>query len=113
MTKKFSDLRLNMRPESQQRSEVIKGQFLSELPSHHLKQACLLSKQTLAQVLNVKQPSITKLEKRADMYISTLRSHIEMMGGKLEIVARFPFGEVRVSNFSNLKFELETESSLR
>lgn len=46
----------------------------------------------MADVLHVGQPAIAKLEHRADMYISTLRSHIEAMGGVLEIVARFPEG---------------------
>jgi hypothetical protein len=36
------------------------------------------------------------------MYISTLRSHIEAMGGELDIVARFPDGTVRITNFSTL-----------
>ena len=42
------------------------------------------------------------MEKRTDMYLSTLRSHIEAMGGQLEIVARFPDGSVRISNFADL-----------
>jgi hypothetical protein len=36
------------------------------------------------------------------MYLSTLRSHIEAMGGELEVVARFPEGIVKISNFSEL-----------
>ena len=36
------------------------------------------------------------------MYISTPRSHIEAMGGELEVVARFPDGAVKISNFSEL-----------
>jgi hypothetical protein len=36
------------------------------------------------------------------MYISTLRSHIEAMGGSLEILAHFPDGTVKISNFSQL-----------
>jgi hypothetical protein len=36
------------------------------------------------------------------MYISTLRSHIEAMGGELEVVARFPDGAVKISNFADL-----------
>ena len=36
------------------------------------------------------------------MYISTLRSHIEAMGGQLEVIARFPDGSVKISNFSDI-----------
>jgi hypothetical protein len=56
----------------------------------------------LAEVLHVQQPSIAKLEHRTDMYLSTLRSHIEAMGGVLDIVARFPDGDVRIANFSDI-----------
>jgi hypothetical protein len=42
------------------------------------------------------------MEKRTDMYLSTLRSHIQAMGGELEIVARFPDGAVKINNFSDL-----------
>ena len=37
------------------------------------------------------------------MYISTLRSYIEAMGGELEVVARFPDGNVKISNFSDIE----------
>ena len=37
-----------------------------------------------------------------DMYLSTLRSHIEAMGGELDIIARFPDGTVKISNFTEL-----------
>jgi hypothetical protein len=36
------------------------------------------------------------------MYVSTLRSHIEAMGGQLEVIARFPDGAVRIRNFSDI-----------
>ena len=40
--------------------------------------------------------------KRTDLYLSTLCSHIEAMGGQLEVVARFPDGAVKISNFADL-----------
>jgi hypothetical protein len=42
------------------------------------------------------------MEKRTDMYLSTLRSHIEAMGGQLDVIARFPDGAVKISNFGDL-----------
>lgn len=53
----------------------------------------------LAEVLHIQQPAVAKLEKRTDMYLSTLRSHIEAMGGELEVVARFPDGAVKIRFF--------------
>lgn len=102
MAKKFSDLRSRMSPESQARAEVKAQVMLAEMPLNELRQARGLSQKMLADVLHVQQPSIAKLEKRTDMYLSTLRSHIEAMGGQLEVVARFPDGAIRISNFSDL-----------
>ena len=76
--------------------------MLAEMPLHELRQALGLSQKMLAEVLHVQQPSIAKIEKRTYMYISTLRSHIEAMGVELEVVARFPDGNIRISNFSDI-----------
>jgi hypothetical protein len=44
----------------------------------------------IAAALNVKQPSVSKIEKQADMYLSTLRSYVEAIGGELELIVRLP-----------------------
>jgi len=102
MAKKFSELRSAMSAEAQARSEQLTNEMLVTMPLHELRQARGLSQQVLARLLKVQQPAIAKLERRTDMYISTLRSHIEAMGGELDIVARFPDGTVRITNFSAL-----------
>ncbi|MCS3509192.1 MULTISPECIES: helix-turn-helix domain-containing protein [Achromobacter] len=102
MAKKFGTLRAAMSPESQLRAKAATEQMLREMPLHELRQARGLSQKVLADVLHVQQPSIAKMEKRTDMYISTLRSHIEAMGGELEVIARFPDGAVKITNFSDL-----------
>lgn len=61
-----------------------------------------MSQKMLAEVLRVQKPSIAKIEKRTDMYISTLCRHIEAIGGQLEVVAKFPDGAMKISNFSEL-----------
>ena len=76
--------------------------MLLEMPLNELLQARGLSQKMLAEVLNVQQPFIAKMQKRTDMYLSTLRSHIEAMGGELDIIARFPDGTVKISNFAEL-----------
>lgn len=102
MAKKFSDLRARMTPEARARAEAKAQAMLAEMPLHELRQARGLSQKMLAEVLHVQQPSVAKIEKRTDMYISTLRSHIEAMGGQLEVVARFPDGTVKITNFADL-----------
>jgi len=76
--------------------------MLDEMPLNEMRQARGLSQKMLADILQVQQPSIAKMEKRTDMYVSRLRSHIEAMGGQLEVVARFPDGAVKISNFSDI-----------
>lgn len=102
MAKKFSDLRAQMKPAARKRAETSAQAMLAEMPLNELRQARGLSQKMLAEVLHVQQPSIAKIEKRTDMYLSTLRSHIQAMGGELEVVARFPDGTVKISNFSDL-----------
>jgi len=102
MVKKFAELRAQMSPESRVQADQQAKAMLAEMPLNELRQARGLSQKMLAEVLHVQQPSIAKIEKRTDMYISTLRSHIEAMGGQLEVVAKFPDGSVKISNFSDL-----------
>jgi ribosome-binding protein aMBF1 (putative translation factor) len=96
-------LRSRMSPASRARAEASALAMLAEMPLNELRQARGLSQKTLAEVLNVQQPSIAKLEKRTDMYLSTLRNHTEAMGGQLDVVARFPDGAVKIGNFSDLE----------
>lgn len=103
MAKKFAELRAQLSPESQVYAEARAQVLLAEMPLNQLRQARGLSQKILAEVLNVPLPSIAKMERRTDMYISTLRSHIEAMGGQLEVIARFPDGSVKISNFADLE----------
>ena len=76
--------------------------MLAEMPLNELRQARGLTQATLASLLHVEQPSIAKMEKRTDMYLSTLRNLVQAMGGDLVLTAKFPDGEVRINNFSDL-----------
>jgi len=102
MAKKFDELRAQQSEQAQAKAAEKAQAMMAELPLHELRQARGLSQKMLAEVLHVQQPSIAKLEKRTDMYLSTLRSHVEAMGGQLEIVARFPEGAVKITNFAEL-----------
>jgi hypothetical protein len=52
--------------------------------------------------LRINQAGVSKIESRSDIFVSTLRKAIEAMGGKLEIRAKFPAGEVRIRQFAGL-----------
>lgn len=102
MAKKFSELTAKMSPEALAAADEQLKTMLAAMPLYELRRARGLSQQVLADVLRVQQPAIAKLERRTDMYISTLRSHIEAMGGQLEIIARFPDGAVKITNFADV-----------
>ena len=55
-----------------------------------LRQAVEQTQQDLAATLGVGQDTISRLEKRSDMLLSTMRRYVEAMGGTLELVAQFP-----------------------
>lgn len=55
-----------------------------------------VSQVTLAGKLGVRQPTISKIERRRDVNLSTLRRYIEALGGELHITARFPDGAVEI-----------------
>ncbi len=56
----------------------------------NLRKARDLTQERLAELLSIGQGGISRLEKRSDLLLSTLRSYIEAMGGSLELVATFP-----------------------
>lgn len=102
MAKNFNTLKALLSPESQKQVAQKAEQMLQEMPLQELRQARGLSQKMMADALNIQQPAVAKIEKRTDMYLSTLRNHIQAMGGELEIVARFPEGSVKIQNFSDL-----------
>ena len=55
-----------------------------------LRQAHKLTQKRMAQVLGIGQDSVSRLEQRSDLLISTLRNYVEAMGGRLSLVAEFP-----------------------
>ena len=103
MTKRFQELRSKMSPQARARSEAIKRKLLAELPLQELRHARRLSQEHMAEFLRIKQASVSKLERRTDMYISTLRRYIEAMGGELEIRAHFPEGDVIVKRLGDIE----------
>lgn len=98
----FRELRLTMSPERQARNVEATREMLREMALHELRQARAKSQEELAASLDVGQPAVAKMERRADMYVSNLRRYVEALGGKLEITARFPDADVAITNFSDL-----------
>lgn len=99
MAKKFSDLRAKMSPEAQSRAAARAEAMLLELQLHELRKARNATQTDVAKAMNVEQAAISKLERREDMYVSTLRQYVRALGGELKLVASFPDGEIQVHPF--------------
>jgi transcriptional regulator with XRE-family HTH domain len=69
---------------------------LQRMALEELRNARQLTQTDLAEMLDVPQSSISRLERRADMYLSTLRNYIQALGGVLQIQALFPDGSSAV-----------------
>ncbi len=91
-------------PETEQQAIKTRAAELiaEEAALRQLREARERSQEEIGRKLRIKQATVAKLERRTDMYLSTLRSHIEAMGGELEIVARFPDKSVRINQFESL-----------
>ena len=105
MATNFRKIRESMPPERQERIRKRTEELLAELPLQELRQARALTQEELAEVLGLNQATISKLERRTDMYLSSLRRFVEAMGGELEIAANFPEGRVRIQLLEDLKTE--------
>lgn len=61
-----------------------------ELTLRDLRKARDLTQERMAEMLHIGQDSVSRLEQRSDLLLSTLRSYVTAMGGTLELIARFP-----------------------
>ena len=103
MARKFSELREKMSSAARAESEREFRRMVEEMPLRQLRAARELTQENLASVLHVKQSEVSKIERRTDMYLSTLASYVKAMGGTLEVRAAFPNGEVvKINQFESL-----------
>ena len=102
MALNVNELFAKMDPERAARVEARVKATLAAMPLDDLREARSLTQTQLATVLNVTQGAVSKVERRADMYISTLRSYVRAMGGDVQIRAIFPEGEVIINQFQDL-----------
>ena len=103
MAHKFQELQKKISVERRARVEEQVREAIQQMALDELRTAREFTQAELSQVLKVDQGSISKLERRTDMYIGTLRRYIEAMGGSLQIRAVFPDGEVQIKQFEDAK----------
>jgi len=93
MAKPISELINKLPPEVNAQATVKAAQMLTEMSLSELRKEQGVTQVELADSLGIKQPNVAQMEQREDVYLSTLRSYLEALGGSLEVVARFPDGK--------------------
>jgi transcriptional regulator with XRE-family HTH domain len=99
MAKSFKELKNKMSPERQEDIDNQAQAILIGMALQELRQTRHLTQQELAEILNVNQAALSKMENQSDMRVSTLRKVLLAMGGKMKIVAEFPDGEFIINQF--------------
>jgi DNA-binding XRE family transcriptional regulator len=100
MARPFKELRDRMSPEARARIDRRVRETLLDMSLQELRQRVSGVTQTeLADLMKVTQSAISQLEKRHDVLLSNLAEYIRALGGKLELIARFPDTDVRITQF--------------
>ncbi|MGA3081240.1 MAG: XRE family transcriptional regulator [Terracidiphilus sp.] len=102
MATKWRDIRKKHSPEVEAEIARRVREAAGVMTLYQLREARSLTQVNLAKVLNINQGAVSKMEKRADMYVSTLRNFIQAMGGRLQVKAIFPEGEVEIEQFEKV-----------
>jgi ribosome-binding protein aMBF1 (putative translation factor) len=96
----FNELTKDWPDKRRQRVHARKADILRDIDEAalaDLRKALHVSQEELAKALGKSQAAVAQMEQRADMKVSTLREAIEAMGGRLDLVAHFPAGDVKIT----------------
>src|SRR5580658_3598594 len=103
MARNYKELQAKMDPASRADNALRVRDELQRMALDELRNAKRLTQADMAEMLDVPQSSISRIEQRADMYLSTLRNYVHALGGVLQIQAVFPDGgaTVAISRFGD------------
>jgi transcriptional regulator with XRE-family HTH domain len=103
MARKFEELRAKMSPDRRRRNEAETAKKLLDLTLQEVRQnVASLNQEDLAEILQVTQGYVSRLERQDDMLLSRLYAYVKALGGDLEIRAKFPDQEVRITQFDEV-----------
>jgi len=102
MARNYRELRARMSPKAKAESQAEYQRLTEEMSLFQLRKARELTQTKIASDLHMGQGDVSKLERRADMYVSTLAGYLQAIGAELEIRAVFPDGRfVKIKQFSD------------
>jgi DNA-binding transcriptional regulator YiaG len=91
VARNVNDILTRLSAAQRKRVETRAAQLLAEeMTLREIRKARKLTQQRIAKSLRIGQEGVSKIEKRSDLLISTLRSYVQAMGGQLSLVAEFP-----------------------
>jgi hypothetical protein len=91
MGRSLDDVLASLPDDRRARVEARARELIDEVESlRELRRISGKAQNDIASFLGMKQPSVSKIEKQTDMYLSTLRNYIDAIGGELELIVRLP-----------------------
>lgn len=91
MPKDIEEIMRDFSPERRAKIEKRASELINEhMTLTDIRKARKLTQERIAQILGIGQDSVSRLEKRTDLHLSTLNDYINAMGGSLKLVAEFP-----------------------
>lgn len=96
MARNFNELRRKMSPERVERNEEASAALLAAMDIAQLRESRGITQEELAARLEIVQSNVSRLERRSDVLVSTLRDVVTALGGELQLIASFPEGDVRI-----------------
>lgn len=89
-----------MTPAQRERAKARVSELQKEMLLSELRKFAGQTQQALADEVGVSQPCLSKMEKQTDMQIGTLDRIITSLGGRLEVIAHMPDGDVVLTQFT-------------
>jgi transcriptional regulator with XRE-family HTH domain len=91
MSKSLKEKLDALSPERRKRVKARADELIAkEMTLRDLRKARQLTQQRVAELMNISQDNVSRLEQRSDLLLSTLRSYVEAMGGEFHMTAKFP-----------------------
>jgi len=91
MTRTLKEFRAGFTPEQRAGIDARAAALIAgEMTLRDLRQARKLTQARMAEMLGMEQENVSRLERRTDLLLSTLKSYVSAMGGSLKLVAEFP-----------------------
>ena len=100
--KTLTSLKAKLDPAIVEEAALETEAMIQQMALTELREARKLTQVSLAKILGVGQGAVSKIEKRTDMYLSSLESYVAAMGGQFRMIASFPDGEVEIKLLADL-----------